>query len=670
MLTLTYTPNAYQQAANLLPTGSKTYKSRPAFFQVVADNINRAIGWNDACLMEIFGGVYVWHGSIFEQVKDSLGEAVSVDLNFSGSRFQGLMSLGNREERIYIGNGKTVYYIHRNVIEGAEVEGVELKPETLELIPDETETLSAVIQPSWAKNKTVSWLSDKPDIAEVDEDGIVTAKALGSAVITVTTEDGSFTDTSTVEVIPYVPVTGVDIDDDEITLVIEDEHKISYQIQPENATNPDVYWLSDNPEIATVSSWGTVFALTEGETKIEVRTKEGHHTDTCKVIVTAEEQESTQQQSAKTTRSAPLLQTDQPKSEEGFYEAIYFDNEFVDSEDDPYPLPKAKSIATWRNRLWAADGTHIIYHCRNENPHHWEPLDAIPIQGGDQSEVTGLCAMGNRLIVSTMASLWQVVGDSPYNWEFQAIVHGHGAMNNRSLATDGLRLFYLDRWGVYELGKPTPISKPIEILFFTPDYSGELLLEASGEYLYLLLNGRLLVYHTLSEQWGEVLSPFTSDYAIKGLVNVGGHIAFYGDHGLWLSGSQYGPDRWLNRTEKPVISTLRTWPVQPNTTGDSALNRIFLEAEGLYRAEVTYRVYSNSQSEPLAQSAFNSWHYLPPSLEIQQEPLEVLFSEQPQLVNKELPLQVSSAQFEHEIQASGYIRVHGFKPYYQFTPRE
>ena len=83
-----------------------------------------------------------------------------------------------------------------------------------------------------------------------------------------------------------------------------------------------------------------------------------------------------------------------------------------------------------------------------------------------------------------------------------------------------------------------------------------------------------------------------------------------------------------------------------------------MEVEGLYGTEVSYRVYPNSQSDPLATSRFNSWHYLPPSLEIRKEPLEVLFSEQPQLVSKELPLQVSSAQFEHEIEASGYIRVH------------
>lgn len=669
MLTLTYTPNAYQLANNLIPIGNSAtdvrYESRPGFFQVVSDNVSRAIGWNDACMLEIYGGVYVWHGSIFEQINNSLGVPVDGNLRFTGTRFQGLQSLGNREEQLYIGNGSTIYYIHRNVIAGASVESVELKPETLDLIPNQTDSLSAVITPSWAINKKVSWHSDNPSIVSVDDEGVVTAQALGSATITVTTEDGNHTDSSLMTVIPYVAVTGISLTEDSITLEVNDSIDVIYEVQPDNAISPEVYWLSDNPKIATISSWGELFALSEGETSVEVRTKEGHFSDRCTVTVVQPETTTQQIVSKRSqlTRNIPQI------NEDRFYEAVVFDNEFLDAEGAPYTLPKAKFMATWRNRLWAGDGTHIIYHCLNDNPQHWEPLDAIAIQGGEQSEVTGLCAMGNRLIVSTISSLWQIVGDSPYNWEYQQVVHGHGAMNDRSLATDGSRLFYLDRWGVYELGKPTPISKPIEKLFFTPDYGGELVLENRGEYLYLLLNGRCLVYHTLSEQWGEIIPPFESSYAMKGLVIVGGQIGFYGDNGLWLCGNQYGPDSWMNQNRQPVISTVRSWPVQPNKTGMTALNRMYLEIEGIYGTEVSYRVYPDSRSDALATHTFNGWHYLPESLEIQQQPLEVLFREQPQLVNQELSLAVSSKQFEHELQASGYMRLHSISPRYQFTER-
>ena len=62
------------------------------------------------------------------------------------------------------------------------------------------------MQPSNATNQNVTWSSDKPEVATVDANGKVTAKAAGTATITVTTEDGKKTATCTVTVEkPYTP---------------------------------------------------------------------------------------------------------------------------------------------------------------------------------------------------------------------------------------------------------------------------------------------------------------------------------------------------------------------------------------------------------------------------------------------------------------------------------
>ena len=669
MFTLTYTPDAWRKADNILPIGQNRYESRPGFFQVVADNINRAISWNDACVMEIFGGVYVWHGFIFEKINDNRQEALNADLRFYGSRFQALQSLGNREERIYVGNGSTLYYLHRNVIEGAEVTGVEVTPQELELTIGTKETLTAIIKPSWALNKTVFWESSNQSVATIDEDGVVLAKTEGSATLTATTEDGSFTDTCTLGSVPYVAVTGVTLADDEITLLIEDTIKPEYTVEPDNATNQDVYWRSDNPAVAIVSLFGTVTAIGEGETLIHIYTTDGHFTDSCTVTVLLEEEEEPESL-FKTKKNDPVFRTTQTDpAPEKFYEGVFFNNEFEDAEGEPYPLPKANFIATWRNRLWAGDGTHIIYHCLNDNPHHWEPLDAIPIQGGQQSEVTGLCPMGNRLIVSTPQSLWQIVGDSPYNWEFQAIVHGHGAINERAMATDGLRLYYLDVQGVYEMGKPAPLSAAIEDLFYSPDYNAQLILDAKGEYLYTLIQGRLFALHTYSGEWGEIIPPYESDYAIKGLIMVSGSPGWYGDRGLWLQNAKYTPDVWMDGTQQPVQSTIRTWPVQPNPYGQASLNRVYMGIEGRFAGTVTYRVYRDINSEALAEQVFTPWQTPPPNILIQEDPFEILYHEQSERVYLEAPLAVAWHQFEHEMQFTGYSRLHGFEPVYQFSER-
>ena len=52
-------------------------------------------------------------------------------------------------------------------------------------------TLTATVSPSDAYNKKLKWISSNPDVASVDQNGYVSAENSGSAVITVTTTDGS-----------------------------------------------------------------------------------------------------------------------------------------------------------------------------------------------------------------------------------------------------------------------------------------------------------------------------------------------------------------------------------------------------------------------------------------------------------------------------------------------
>lgn len=73
------------------------------------------------------------------------------------------------------------------------VNKVSLDKTELALTVGDTQTLTATITPDDANNKNVSWSSDKPSVATVDENGTVTAVAVGTANITVKTEDGEKT---------------------------------------------------------------------------------------------------------------------------------------------------------------------------------------------------------------------------------------------------------------------------------------------------------------------------------------------------------------------------------------------------------------------------------------------------------------------------------------------
>lgn len=74
------------------------------------------------------------------------------------------------------------------------VASVSLSAETLQLYTGEAKQLGVTILPEDATNKNVSWTSSNTAIATVDANGLVTAVAEGTAEITVTVEDGEFSD--------------------------------------------------------------------------------------------------------------------------------------------------------------------------------------------------------------------------------------------------------------------------------------------------------------------------------------------------------------------------------------------------------------------------------------------------------------------------------------------
>ncbi|MDY6935297.1 MAG: Ig-like domain-containing protein [Spirochaetota bacterium] len=89
------------------------------------------------------------------------------------------------------------------------VTGVSLNKSSTTIGLGSTEQLTATVEPADATDQSVSWLSDNEGVATVASDGTVSAVAVGTATITVTTTDGGFTAVCEVMVIPkdmvYVP---------------------------------------------------------------------------------------------------------------------------------------------------------------------------------------------------------------------------------------------------------------------------------------------------------------------------------------------------------------------------------------------------------------------------------------------------------------------------------
>jgi len=149
-----------------------------------------------------------------------------------------------------------------------------------------TGTLKATINPSNATNQGVTWSSNNTSVATVSSSGVVTAKATGSATITVRTDDGGKTATCTVTVSnATVAVTGVSVSPTSLSLTAGETYRLTPTVSPSNATNTAVSWASSNTSVATVASDGTVTAKAAGSATVTCTTQDGNKTASCSVTV-------------------------------------------------------------------------------------------------------------------------------------------------------------------------------------------------------------------------------------------------------------------------------------------------------------------------------------------------------------------------------------------------
>jgi uncharacterized protein YjdB len=129
--------------------------------------------------------------------------------------------------------------------------GVSLNKTSISMSVGESETLIATVTPSDATDKTVIWTSSNPSVASVGLTGKVTAVGQGSATITATTVNGNYTATCAVTV-GTVAVTGITLNETELTMMVDSEFTLVANIMPANATNKQVVWTSSMGVVASV----------------------------------------------------------------------------------------------------------------------------------------------------------------------------------------------------------------------------------------------------------------------------------------------------------------------------------------------------------------------------------------------------------------------------------
>ena len=171
--------------------------------------------------------------------------------------------------------------------ESVTVTGVTVMPTTADLKVGETKQLSITVEPATATNKNYTCESDKESVATVDNTGLITAVGVGTATITVTTEDGGYTATCSLTVTAGdVPLTGLKVNPSETHIAVEQTLSLNVSYEPASTTHKGVKWATSDAAIVTVDQSGQIKGIAVGEAIITAKSKEDETIKgTCRVIV-------------------------------------------------------------------------------------------------------------------------------------------------------------------------------------------------------------------------------------------------------------------------------------------------------------------------------------------------------------------------------------------------
>ena len=161
--------------------------------------------------------------------------------------------------------------------------GIRLETEQARVRKGGRLTLAAVAQPEGKTDGRLVWSSSDGSVASVDEEGVVSGKSKGEAVITVTAVDGGYTAECRVRV--YQPVTELRMDNRSVTVDTGDDIQLTATILPYDADNKSIVWSSDNPDVADVNGKGVVTGVKAGQTVIRATSEDEGISDFCVVTV-------------------------------------------------------------------------------------------------------------------------------------------------------------------------------------------------------------------------------------------------------------------------------------------------------------------------------------------------------------------------------------------------
>ena len=177
---------------------------------------------------------------------------------------------GELWDRVILENG-IVGYVFQNYVEEVpeiEVEEIRLSIDNPVIQKNEISKLNVEIYPLDAVEQRVEYSSSNEKVVKIDDYGNVYGVSSGKATVTVRAISNGVQASIDVEV--YSKVTGIAVNVENITLQEGEQYQILSNVEPDDANNKIVRYISENTDIATVDENGLITAIKTGNTNINV----------------------------------------------------------------------------------------------------------------------------------------------------------------------------------------------------------------------------------------------------------------------------------------------------------------------------------------------------------------------------------------------------------------
>ena len=198
----------------------------------------------------------------------------SVSKNETMTRIAKGKQIGELWDRVILENG-IIGYVFQNYVEELpeiEVEEIKVSVDNPVIQKNEISKLNIEIYPKEAEDQRVEYISSNEKIVKVDSNGNLYGVSSGKAMITVRAISNGVQASIDIEV--YSKVTGIEVNVETITLQEGEQYQILAYIEPDDANNKVVQYVSENMNVATVNDAGIITGIQTGNTNIQVFSEE------------------------------------------------------------------------------------------------------------------------------------------------------------------------------------------------------------------------------------------------------------------------------------------------------------------------------------------------------------------------------------------------------------